>query len=389
MSDIDTRATDRNAAQRITLIGALFDTLLGFFKILVGAATHSSALVADGVHSLSDLVTDAFVLLATHYGRQAPDNDHPYGHGRIETLGTLALGIMLIAVAGALAWDSIQRLVANEALSSAGMGAIALTVASMLIKEILFRITLKVARRQRSQLLEANAWHSRSDALSSLVVLIGLIGLQFGLDWLDSVAAIVVSLMVARVGGEQLWQASRELVDTALPPEQHQRIKAVALEVDGVHNVHDLRTRTQSGSVMLDVHLTVDARISVSEGHEIGNMVIRRLRAEHPELHDIVFHIDPEDDSDAPRVEFRQELPLRRDIEAALARCWCQHPIWDAHLDLQFHYVTRMESREVDIELYVPAGTPVTAEQRRQLEHCARALPWIGHISLWQEQPAP
>ncbi|MCM5703163.1 cation diffusion facilitator family transporter [Larsenimonas salina] len=378
----------RRTAQRITLLGAVFDALLGGLKIAVGYVTQSGALVADGIHSLSDLITDAFVMLATHYGRQAPDSNHPYGHGRIETLGTLALGAMLIGVAAALAWDSLDRLLTGSTLSSAGTGAILLAAASMLIKEVLFRVTLHVARQQRSRLLEANAWHSRSDALSSLVVLVGLVGLQFGWSWFDSVAAIIVAAMVAKVGVEQIWHAGRELIDTALPPEEDKVIRELALGVDGVKDVHDVRTRTQSGSVMLDLHLIVGSRLSVSEGHEIGNEVIRTLRTARPELEDIVFHIDPEDDSNAPRAEHRKPLPLRTDVIHELEARWHAHPLWRARISLGLHYASNEDRRAIDVVLYVPAGLELPEAPYTALKESTSDLEWLGEITLWQTIPS-
>ncbi|WP_106478354.1 cation diffusion facilitator family transporter [Phytohalomonas tamaricis] len=374
-------------AQRVTFISAILDGLLGLAKLLVGAASGSTAMIADGIHSLSDLVTDVFVMIATHYGRQAPDSDHPYGHWRIETLCTLGLGSLLIAVAGAFAWDSVQHLFAPTPVPESSL-AIMLTLLALLIKEALFRYTLKVAKRQRSALLEANAWHSRSDALSSLVVLIGLIGVQFGLAWLDPVAAIVVALLVAKIGWQLLRDAGRELIDTALPEERQQAIRDCALSVAEVHNLHDLRTRTLGGRVSLDLHLLVDAGLSVSEGHEIGNEVTRRIRQQLPEIYDITFHIDPEDDSEGPRADQQSRLPLRDEIETTLESHWRHLPVWQERQSVDLHYVSGPGRRQVDVALFLPAdahssATSPGASLAVTLSEAAHDLPWLGEVRVW------
>ncbi|MSS26453.1 cation transporter, partial [Collinsella sp. WCA1-178-WT-3 (M2)] len=284
-------------AKRVTYIGAWLDGFLSVVKVAVGFMVGSAALIADGIHSLSDLVTDGFVLAAIHYGRQEPDNDHHYGHGRIETLTTLLLGSVLIFVAGGIAWSSIDRLLSGTEVGAPGAFAITVAVLALISKEWIFRYTMRVAKRVKSKLLEANAWHSRSDALSTAVVLVALVGAQYGLGWLDAVAAIIVGLLVGKVGIDLLWESARELVDTALPEDVQQQMHDVACSVPGVDSVHDLRTRQSAGWVMVDLHVVVGPRITVSEAHEIGNEVSRRLRHEFPLLTDVIFHVDPEDDA--------------------------------------------------------------------------------------------
>ncbi|MEC9304558.1 MAG: cation diffusion facilitator family transporter, partial [Pseudomonadota bacterium] len=193
---VPNRELDSQEAKRVTYIGAWLDGLLSIIKVAVGFFVGSAALIADGIHSLSDLVTDGFVLAAIHYGRQEPDNDHHYGHGRIETLTTLLLGSVLIFVAGGIAWSSVDRLLSGTEVGAPGALAIVIAILALISKEWIFRYTMRVAKRLKSKLLEANAWHSRSDALSTAVVLVALVGAQFGLGWLDAVAAIIVGLMV-------------------------------------------------------------------------------------------------------------------------------------------------------------------------------------------------
>ncbi|WP_072822296.1 cation diffusion facilitator family transporter [Modicisalibacter ilicicola] len=377
----DTSTTDTRAAHKVTLVGAVLDSILGVAKMIVGYAVGSAALVADGIHSFSDVATDAFVLAATHFGRQAPDHDHPYGHGRIETLGTLLLGSILIFVAGGIAWASLSRLIEGVAIAPPGPWAIALAVVALAGKEWIFRYTLRVARRIGSRLLEANAWHSRSDALSTVVVLVGLVGAQFGIEWLDAVAAIAVGLLVGHIGTSLLWDASRELIDTALPEDEQRGMRSLAQRVPGVRSVHKLRTRTLGGQVLLDLHLVVAPRVTVSEAHEIGNQVSRELCREYPRLADVTFHIDPQDDSNAPPPVKLSGLPLRADIEAALERAWGDMPVWQRRIALDLHYL----DNRVDVSLYIPLGERHDLDtQARELRQAGEGLEWLGWLRIWQ-----
>ncbi|WP_136255768.1 cation diffusion facilitator family transporter [Onishia niordana] len=378
----DHHAAHTREAHRVTLIGAGIDFVVGVFKLVAGLLVGSAALVADGIHSFSDILTDVFVIGATHFGRQAPDRGHPYGHGRIETLATLWLGSILIFVAGAIAWGSLERLFSGTPVLAPGPWAIGIAVLALLAKEWIFRYTLKVAKKVGSKLLEANAWHSRSDALSTVVVLVGLLGAQFGAGWLDGVAAVVVAIMVGKIGGELLWEASQELIDTALPEAEQQKMHHTARQVPGVRGVHDLRTRTVGGHVLLDLHLVVRPRVTVSEAHEVGNEVCRRLYQAFPKLSDVTFHIDPEDDQDAPPQHPLHVLPLREEVEAELATAWAGLPAWESRLTLDLHYL----DQHIDVSLYVQQLTPEISldEAAENLRLHAARLPWIGRLRIWQ-----
>ncbi|MCG7598930.1 cation diffusion facilitator family transporter [Halomonas sp. McH1-25] len=368
-------------AHKVTLIGAAIDTLLGVAKVIVGYLVGSAALIADGVHSFSDLATDALVLMATHYGRQAPDRNHPYGHGRIETLATLLLGSVMIFVAGGIAWASLMRLVAGAITMPPGVWAIALAGIGIIGKEWIFRYTLRVAKRLDSRLLAANAWHSRSDALSTVVVLIGLVGAQFGAGWLDALAAVAVGLLIGKIGGTLIWEAIRELVDTALPEDEQVQMRALAKQVHGVRDVHQLRTRTIGGQVLLDLHIVVAPRVTVSEAHEIGNQVCRELNQAFPSLSDVTFHIDPQDDSDLDDPTQLPEQPLRSDVESALNEAWHGIEAWQRRVALDLHYL----DNRIDVSLYTsaPDSDPDLDEQARQLREAGTSLPWLGRLRVW------
>lgn len=391
------RRRHKREAQRVTLVGAGVDLVVGVLKLVAGLVVGSAALVADAIHSFSDLVTDGFVLAATHFGRQEPDSDHPYGHGRIETLATLALGSVLIFVAGGIAWASLMRLWSGEPIPAPGIWAIGIAVLALLAKEWIYHYTMRVARRVKSRLLEANAWHSRTDALSTVVVLVGLLAAQFGAGWVDAVAAIVVGIMVGRVGWRLLWESSRELIDTALPEQDIEKMTAIAEAVSGVDSVHELRTRSLGSEVVLDLHIVVAPRLSVSEAHEIGNAVSRGLRQAYPNLADVTFHIDPEDDSDDVEHSLRPGKPLRREIERLLDDIWHDQPAWQQRVAMDLHYIDEL----IDVSLYVrclpESHTPEDLERlAHTLREAADELTWIGKVRLWQgpgigpgPEPAP
>ena len=211
-------------AQRVTWVGAIVNLVLAVLKIIVGIFGHSAALVADGIHSLSDLASDFVVLLASKHGSQPADENHPYGHARIETAATVVLGILLMIVAVGIAWDAVERSLTPDAIIRPSMLAILVAILSLASKEWLYQYTMAVARRIHSKLLEANAWHHRSDAISSVVVLIGVAGAMAGYAVLDAIAAFIVAMMIGHIAWQLISNSVKELVDTAVDDETQQQI---------------------------------------------------------------------------------------------------------------------------------------------------------------------
>ncbi|AHF01807.1 cation transporter [Thiomicrospira aerophila AL3] len=374
------------AAKRITLIAAVIDGVIGFAKIVTGVLVSSAALIADGVHSLSDLLTDGFVYVATHYGSQHPDHDHPYGHGRIETLATLFLASILIVVAAAIALASIHRLVSATEIPPPGYWAMAVAAIALFAKEWLYHITMRVAKRINSKLLEANAWHSRTDVFSTAIVLIALVGSQFGYGWLDTLAAIIVGIMIGKIGISLLWDASKELVDTALPEKTQQKMRRTAAHVPGVLGVHDLRTRQAAGRTMVDVHIVVSPRISISEGHEIGNEASRRLRKQFPEITDLTFHIDPEDDAGLGDPSLQPGLPLRPEIETLLKIHWENLAIKPWILDFDIHYLSGQVNLVVHVNEHAPFDNKTILNS---LQDAVRSIEWIASVEILKRIDMP
>jgi cation diffusion facilitator family transporter len=368
----DARAEERRAAREVTLAGAVLDGALGLAKLVVGLLAGSQALVADGVHSLSDLVTDAGVLVVTALARKEPDAGHPYGHDRFETLGSLVLGAVLLVVAGGLAYDSLLRLLSARFPTP---GAAALVVAALSIagKEWIFRWTRRVSERIGSRLLLANAWHSRSDALSSVAVLVGVSGAMAGLPWLDLVAAIAVAGLVGWVGWRLIAGAAQELVDTGLSPSELADVRLATLDVQGVVGVHQVRSRRMGAAVLLDLDIVVRPELSVSEGHQIAWTVSRRLRERFPAVRDVKVHVDPEES------ETRGDLPLRAEAERVLLAHWPPALVRRIRR-LTLHY----GPEGLDVDLYFTRSDDAAPPPREEeLRRAAGDPPWLRELRLW------
>ncbi len=283
-------------AQKVTWVSVAVNILLSVAQIGIGLLTHAQSLVADGFHSLSDLLADVLVLFANFHSRDPADERHPYGHQRIETAASLALGLLLAGTGAAILWSAGTRLQHLDELPAVSQLALWTACASLLAKEGLFRYMLFVAERLRSPMLVANAWHSRSDAASSLVVAVGIGCSLLGYRFLDPVAAIIVGFMIAHMGVKFTYEAMQELIDTGIPQEELDRIRATLGQTPGVVDLHDLRTRRMAHKILIDAHIQVDGRISVSEGHRIAEHARARTLRENPEVLDVLVHVDPEDD---------------------------------------------------------------------------------------------
>ena len=300
MNQSDKQALRYKATRKVTLVGAAVNVVLAIAQIVGGFFAQSQALIADGFHTLSDLVTDFVVLIAAKMASKDADEDHPYGHERIETIATVILGLALGAVGIGIALDAVNRLQNPERLLQPGILAISLAAFGILCKEGLYRYTYNVGKKINSSLLKANAAHHRSDAISSVMVAIGVTAsVIFSIPWLDALAALAVSVMIFYMGAKLILDSAMELVDTAWESEKVESMLALINKVPGVENAHMLRTRKMSSSVLVDVHIQVAPHISVSEGHHIAEQVMSQLREEYDEVSDIMVHIDPEDDETA------------------------------------------------------------------------------------------
>lgn len=310
-SGIDPQNLERyRAAQKVTWISVAVNSVLTVLQIVVGYFGRSQALMADGLHSLSDLLSDFLVLFANRHGSRSADASHPYGHARIETATTLILGVFLVGLGVALLWGAGMRLQTPGALQQVHVATLWIGLATLVAKEALFRYMMAVAKRLRSQMLMANAWHSRSDAASSLVVVVGIAGNLAGFTFLDLLAAALVAFMIARMGWKMAFEALSELVDTALDDAAVEAIRQTLINTPGVLGLHELRTRRMADQALVDAHVLVDPKISVSEGHYIAETA-RHAVLKHHDVLDVMVHIDPEDDA---KVKPSAHLPDRQQL---------------------------------------------------------------------------
>lgn len=281
--------------RRVTLVGAVTNVVLSAAKVLVGWLGNSQALVVDGVHSLSDLLSDALVLGASRAGSLQADLNHPYGHARIETLATGLIGALLLLVAAGFVFSASGRLLDPGSLPTPSWITLWPAVISVVVKEALFHYTRRSAKRVQSALIDANAWHHRSDALSSLVVIGGIAGALLGAPWLDALAAILVAGLIGVTGWNFFWESVRELVDTGLDEEEVRELRARIMSVPGVLSHHQLRTRRMGHRILVDVHIQVDGDSTLREGHRIAQEVRRRLLEHEDDVRDVVVSVEPID----------------------------------------------------------------------------------------------
>ncbi|KAK2649383.1 hypothetical protein Ddye_016872 [Dipteronia dyeriana] len=305
-------------AENIFRLGLASDIALATGKAFIGYMSGSTAIIADAAHSISDVVLSGIALWSFKAAKAPKDKEHPYGHGKFETLGALGISCMLLATAGGIGWHALDLLLHVQGLTSTAPEvvnqslthdhvhshhhgidmehptlALTMMVLSISVKEGLYWITKRAGERQGSGLMIANAWHHRADAISSVVALIGVGGSILGVGFLDPLAGLVVSGMILKVGLETGYQSVLELVDAAIPMEQLDPIRQTILKGEGVKGCHRLRGRRAGSSLYLDVHIVVEPFSSVSAAHGIGEYVRHQIHRSHPEVSEVFIHIDP------------------------------------------------------------------------------------------------
>ena len=280
--------------RRVAGVGLVTNLILSAIKLVGGLVGASQAVVADAVHSLSDSVTDVALLVGVQYWSKPPDAEHPHGHRRIETLITTAIGVLLAIVGLALGLNAVASL--RETHTGApGWIAFAAAVVSIFSKEILYRWTVRVGRRIKSSAVIANAWHHRSDGLSSIPAAAAVAGAALSPGWwfLDHIGAVVVSLFILQAAWRIAKPALGQLIDAGASAEDREKIREIAMSVDGVEHAHAIRTRYVGSGVQVDLHVKVRADLTVREGHDISEVVKQRLMAEGPDVVDVVAHLEP------------------------------------------------------------------------------------------------
>jgi cation diffusion facilitator family transporter len=280
--------------RKVTWVGLWVNVFLAVIKFTAGIYGRSQALVADAIHSLTDLTTDIAVIAGSHYWSRPPDENHPYGHRRLETLVTVFIAVVLIAAGLGIGWKAISTLQEKQA-APPGWIAVFAALVSIVCKESIYRWTAITGRRVKSPALAANAWHHRTDALSSLPVLIAVAGARMFPSWsfLDRVGAVIVSIFILHASIKIIWPGLAELIDVGAPTETRNKIRDIALKNEGVLQVHDIRTRYISTSIQVDLHIVVEGLITVREGHDIADDVRARIIDAIPEVLDVIVHVDP------------------------------------------------------------------------------------------------
>ena len=345
---------------------------------------NSHALLIDGIHSFSDLITDFFVLMISRFAHDEPDQEHPYGHDRIETIGTFALGSLIMFSAGALAYESIERLIENKQQLIPGWPTLVIAFISIISKEWIFRYTKSVGERLRSPIVVANAWHSRSDAYSSLVVFVGIGFSFFGFVWFDTIAAFIVALMIGKIGWDFVKNSVSELADTGVDKETLKEYRETIKSIHGVQGAHNLRSRRMGYKVILDVNVEVNDILTVSEGHEISSWVAKALIEKYDEVYDVVVHTDIENDMVSQFHSNSLELlPLRDKVMMDLKDCWGGDILSEVkHLRLHYH------NQKILVELYLPlsakSSSPFDNDNIEQdLNDKAKNISWYESVVIY------
>ncbi len=339
---------------KVIVIGAVANLALAIVKIVGGIFGRSAAMVADGVHSLSDLLTDGVVLFTHKIGQLPADENHPYGHGRAETIGATVVGAVIIAAGFGLAYDAWVT-ISTDAFRTPGILAVAAALISIAVNEGLFRYTRRIGEQTRSPSLVANAWHHRSDAISSIAALIGIGAAMAGYPIMDPIAAVVVAVLVAKVGYNIVFSGLSDLMDTALSEEETAKIEQAINSIQGVIRSHDLRTRRIGSEVLMDVHVLVDREASVSEGHHIAESVRRKLIREFDSIQEVLVHIDTEDDTDFETIYWVSREDLRKQADPIIASI--------PEIAMRTHLRTHYHRGKALLEVYVKLKGGLSPEQ--------------------------
>ena len=288
----------------VTLVGSVVNVILTVLKIIAGIVGRSTAMVADGLHSLSDLLSDIVVIVFVKISSKGRDKNHDYGHGKFETFATLIISLMLIVVAANLMSGGIGKIrliLDGGEVSSPGMIALWAAVASIVLKEILYRYTIIQGKALNSPMMIANAWHHRSDAFSSIGSLLGIAGAIFLGDKfviLDPITGCVISVFIFVMAVKMSVPAIKELLDVSLPDDVEAKIEETAKTIPGVIDLHELKTRREGPGIIMEGHLVLDSEISLKQAHDISKKVEEALRKEFGQETQISLHLEPEDDSE-------------------------------------------------------------------------------------------
>jgi cation diffusion facilitator family transporter len=368
---------ESRAKRRITWAGAAVNLVLAGAKFVAGLLGRSAAMLSDAVHSLSDLVSDAVVLLGIRLSDRPPDEGHPYGHGRFETLAAFILGLVLISAAVLLGWEGLEKLRHPEPTVPTWLAAGAALV-SIVVKEALFRWTRSVARSTGSKAVEANAWHHRTDALSSVVALAAVAGAILVPEWsfLDPVGSIIVALMIGVVGFRVILDAARELTDAGVERELRERMTTLAAGVRGVRDVRRICARRMGNLTVVDLVVAVDPEMDVFQAHRITEYIEANLHKHLPRLGRVFIHVEPLTEPES--LDGRRNAEIRRAVEES---CRAIPGLAGFH-DLRLHRRASGVALDIDVELSGDLPLKRAHEVAKEVKRCLEALAGVDSVMV-------
>ena len=369
---------EQQQALHSTWLSVWVNISLATLQVAIGWFARSQALMADGLHSLSDLVADIVVLAAARHSQDDADDDHPYGHARYETAASLAIGVILLATGMGMIWGAGLRLHDGASLGPVHPVALGVAVLTLVAKEGLFRYMRAVGERLKSSMLIANAWHARADAASSLVVAAGIAANLMGWHSMDVVAAVIVGAMITRAGWSFSVDAFHSLTDHALDPDEIDRIHATVMGVQGVAEAHNLRTRRMGDWAVVDMHVEVDPYLTVSEGHYIAEQIVAQVKAAH-RVAECTVHVDP---GHVRHVEQRLLQPPRPVVMERVRAV-----LGEAPFTLRLHYLEK--GLEIDVGLGSGHRADEVRALRQQIERAVASLPGVGAVHLVADGGGP
>ena len=365
--------TEKHALS-VTWLGLFANLILAIAKGFIGTIAHSSALIADAGHSVSDLLSDSITLWAVHMAGVPKDKNHPYGHGKFETVGTFIVAIFLLLTGVGVAWHVLNKIDTPEVPGTAALWMAAIAIC---FKEALFHVTRMVGRRSGSRVLLANAWHHRSDAISSVAALVGIGGAQWGIPLMDPIAGVLVAGLIIKTGIDIGYESIRELTDETVEEEVISELGHILAEIDGVDHFHEMRARRMGPQLLVDLHIEVDSMMSISAAHQVAERVRLRILDELPAVNEVLVHVDAEDDFVESKggIEETKDIVLMRpqtEIESDVKKILTEIPEIQGITHIYCHYLNQELTVQVNIlldeEMQIRDAQKIASKARMKIE---------------------
>ena len=370
---LETDLTEKHAL-RVTWLGLFANLILAIAKGFIGTIAHSSALIADAGHSVSDLLSDSITLWAVHMAGVPKDKNHPYGHGKFETVGTFIVAIFLLLTGVGVAWHVLNKIDTPEVPGTAALWMAGIAIC---FKEALFHVTRMVGRRSGSRVLLANAWHHRSDAISSVAALVGIGGAQWGIPLMDPIAGVLVAGLIIKTGIDIGYESIRELTDETVEEEVISELGHILAEIDGVDHFHEMRARRMGPQLLVDLHIEVDSMMSISAAHQVAERVRLRILDELPAVNEVLVHVDAEDDFVESKggIEETKDIVLMRpqtEIESDVKKILTEIPEIQGITHIYCHYLNQELTVQVNIlldeEMQIRDAQKIASKARMKIE---------------------